>query len=92
MDTTEFKALAKGHDLKRVTITIYQSAQATVSAILRCDDDLDELTAYNFLRDLKGEIVKYASVEEATAAIHKFGYRGEISFVRAGGKSTENPT
>lgn len=83
MNTHQFKALAKSSDFEKVAITIYQGAHTTVCAYLRCDGESTELSAYNYLRDAEGEVVKFDSVEEATTAIHMFGFRGKIDFIRS---------
>lgn len=81
MDTTEFKELAKGKDLLKVVATFFQDSQVIVSAYLVCDQP-NQLTPYNFLRDGKGEIIKFDSTQQAVTAIRMFGYRDEIVFLR----------
>ncbi len=83
MDTKEFKALARAADLEKVVITVYQDNLTTVSAFLRCDGENDGLCDYNFLRDRDDQIVQFDSAGQATTAVHMFGYRGKIDFVRA---------
>ncbi|MGH8109393.1 MAG: hypothetical protein ACREO1_11865 [Arenimonas sp.] len=83
MNTSEFKVFARGDDFKRVVVTCEQDLHMCVSALMRCDDELDDLTTYNYLRDPEGEIVKFDSTDEALTLIHMFGYRGKIAVICA---------
>ncbi len=87
MDTTEFKELAKGKDLVKVLVNLFEDSQVIVSAHLVCDLP-NQLTPYNFLRDDQGQVIKFDSTEQAVTAIRMFGYRDEITFLRDRQKAT----
>lgn len=83
MNTSEFKSLARSGDFKKVMVTCQLDSRMVVSAQLRCEDESDDLSSYNYLRDDQGEVVNFDSADEALTLIHMFGYKGEITVIDA---------
>lgn len=86
MDSLQFKALAKDNDFTRVVISRNRDSHVIVSAILICDNEPQGFTAYNYLRDSEGRIVKFECPGEAENTIRKFGYKGPITLPASGEK------
>lgn len=89
MNITEFKALVDDGDLTRVVISHYRDSYMAVSAILRCDNESKGLTAYNFLRDGDGQLLKFDNIHDVEKVIRDYGYQGPISIRGATEKTAE---
>ncbi|MGH8105806.1 MAG: hypothetical protein ACREO1_15350 [Arenimonas sp.] len=88
MNSTEFNELAKDGDLTRVTISCYRDSYMTVSATLLCDNESQGLTAFNYLRDITGHILKFDHLNEAEKMIRTCGYNGRITLLGTSEKIT----
>lgn len=89
MNSSEFAALVDDGDLTRVMISRYRDSYMAISAILRCDDESKGLTAYNFLRDINGQLLKFDNVHDAEKVIRDCGYQGPISIRGTSEKTPE---